>query len=108
MAVRIDDGRSVAFDVKDYRDLDHGYAATIHKAQGITVDRSHFLATPGLDRHGAYVALSRHRRGMALHYAPDDFKDPEKLVTPLSTKRPQDKDTDDPPDDTPSHVPDGR
>src|SRR3546814_71602 len=66
MAVRIDDGRSVAFDVKDYRDLDHGYAATIHKAQGITVDRSHFLATPGLDRHGAYVALSRHRDGMAL------------------------------------------
>ncbi len=34
MAVRTDDGRSVAFDTKAYRDLDHGYAATIHKAQG--------------------------------------------------------------------------
>src|SRR3546814_7945511 len=52
MAVRTDDGRSIAFDVKDYRDLDHGYAATIHKAQGMTVDRSHVLVTPGMDRHG--------------------------------------------------------
>src|SRR3546814_17683496 len=39
MAVRTDNGRNVAFDVKDYRDFDHGYTATIHKAQGMTVDR---------------------------------------------------------------------
>ena len=61
MTVRLDAGRSVAFDLKDYAHLDHGYAATIHKAQGVTVDRVHVLATPGLDRHAAYVALSRHR-----------------------------------------------
>src|SRR3546814_7210894 len=59
MAVRTDNGRNVAFDVKDYRDFDHGYAATIHKAQGMTVDRTNVLATPGMDRHSAYVALSR-------------------------------------------------
>src|SRR3546814_9646131 len=63
MTVRTDDGRSVAFDMKDYRDLDHGYAATIHKAQGMTIDCTHVLATPGMDRHGAYVAMSRHRAG---------------------------------------------
>src|SRR3546814_15285037 len=34
MAVRTDDGRSVAFDTKAYRDLDYGYAAPIHKAPG--------------------------------------------------------------------------
>ena len=45
------DGRSVAFDAKNYADIDHGYAATIHKSQGVTVDRVHVLATPGLDRH---------------------------------------------------------
>src|SRR3546814_665542 len=61
MAVALDDGRAVAFDLKDYAHVDHGYAATIHKAQGMTVDRAHVLATPGLDRHSAYVALSRHR-----------------------------------------------
>ena len=31
----------------------------------MTVDRVHVLATPGLDRHAAYVALSRHRDGVA-------------------------------------------
>lgn len=90
MAVRTDDGRSVVFDTKDYRDLDHGYAATIHKAQGMTVDRSHVLATPGMDRHGAYVGMSRHREGMALHYGRDDFKDQARLVRTLSRDRPKD------------------
>src|SRR3546814_3500057 len=51
MAVKLDDGRSVAFDLKDYAHVDHGYAATIHKSQGVTVDRAHVLANPGLDRH---------------------------------------------------------
>ena len=46
MAVQTDDGRSVRFDLKDYNRIDHGYAATIHKAQGMTVDHTHVLATP--------------------------------------------------------------
>jgi len=45
MTVRTDDGRGVSFDLKDYDRIDHGYAATIHKAQGMTVDRTHVLAT---------------------------------------------------------------
>ena len=90
MAVRTDDGRSVAFDFKDYRDLDHGYAATIHKAQGMTVDRAHVLATPGMDSHGAYVAMSRHREGLALHYGRDDFADQGKLIRTLSRERAKD------------------
>lgn len=61
MRVRVDDGRSVHFDLKDYAHIDHGYAATIHKAQGMTLDRTHVFATPGMDAHGSYFALSRHR-----------------------------------------------
>ncbi|UNK81398.1 Ti-type conjugative transfer relaxase TraA [Sphingopyxis granuli] len=90
MEVRTDDGRAVAFDTKEYRDLDHGYAATIHKAQGMTIDRTHVLATPGMDGHGAYVAMSRHRDGLALHYGRDDFKDQSRLVRTLSRERPKD------------------
>ncbi|MDX3966316.1 MAG: Ti-type conjugative transfer relaxase TraA [Bradyrhizobium sp.] len=84
MTVRTDDGRNVAFDLKDYNKIDHGYAATIHKAQGMTVDRTHVLATPGMDAHGSYVALSRHRDGMDLHYGRDDFAGQDKLVSTLS------------------------
>jgi len=90
MSVRLDDGRSLAFDLKDYAHLDHGYAATIHKAQGMTVDRAHVLATPGMDSHGAYVALSRHRDGVALHYGQDDFADQARLVRTLSRERGKD------------------
>ena len=90
MAVRTDDGRSIAFDTKDYAHLDHGYAATIHKAQGMTVDRAHVLATPGIDSHGAYVALSRHRDGVDLHYGRDDFADQSRLVRSLSRERGKD------------------
>lgn len=90
MVVRTDDGRNVAFDTKDYAHIDHGYAATIHKAQGMTVDRTHVLATPGMDSHGAYVALSRHRDGVALHYGRDDFADQSKLVRTLSRERGKD------------------
>jgi Ti-type conjugative transfer relaxase TraA len=90
MTVRTDDGRSVAFDTKDYRDFDHGYAATIHKAQGMTVDRGHVLATPGMDRHSSYVGMTRHRDGLALHYGRDDFKDDAQLARTLSRERAKD------------------
>ena len=90
MAVRADDGREVTFETKDYAHIDHGYAATIHKAQGMTVDRAHVLATPGMDSHSAYVAMSRHREGLALHYGRDDFADQSKLVRTLSRERGKD------------------
>ncbi len=90
MGVRLDDGRQVAFDVKDYAAVDHGYAATIHKSQGVTVDRTHILATPGMDRHAAYVALSRHRDGVQLHYGRDDFASDAKLAAVLSRDRVKD------------------
>ena len=90
MTVQTDDGRSVRFDLKDYNRIDHGYAATIHKAQGMTVDRTHVLATPGMDAHGSYVALSRHRDGMELHYGRDDFAGQDRLARTLSRDRAKD------------------
>jgi hypothetical protein len=90
MTVQTDDGRSVKFDLKDYNKIDHGYAATIHKAQGMTVDRAHVLATPGMDAHGSYVALSRHRDGVDLHYGRDDFAGRDRLARTLSRDRSKD------------------
>ena len=90
LAVRLDDGRSVAFDLKNYAHLDHGYAATVHKAQGVTVDRAHVLATSGMDRHAAYVAMSRHRDRLDLHYAREDFANRDALVRTLSRDRAKD------------------
>src|SRR5690606_38449351 len=94
MTVQTDDGRSISFDLKDYNRIDHGYAATIHKAQGMTVDRTHVLATPGMDAHGSYVAMSRHRDGMDLHYGRDDFAGQDRLVNTLSRDGAKDMATD--------------
>jgi ATP-dependent exoDNAse (exonuclease V) alpha subunit len=82
--------RSVRFDLKDYNRIDYGYAATIHKAQGMTVDRTHVLATPGMDAHGSYVALSRHRDGVDMHYARDDFSNRDRFARTLSRDRAKD------------------
>jgi ATP-dependent exoDNAse (exonuclease V) alpha subunit len=40
LTVRLDDGRAVAFHPDEYKDIAHGYAVTIHKSQGATVDRT--------------------------------------------------------------------
>jgi len=41
--------------------LDHGYALTIHQAQGLTADQGLVPATDSLYRESSYVALSRGR-----------------------------------------------
>src|SRR5215831_3668354 len=56
----------------------------------MTVDRAHVLATPGMDAHGSYVALSRHRDGVDLHYGRDDFASQDRLVRTLSRDRAKD------------------
>jgi Ti-type conjugative transfer relaxase TraA len=83
-------GRQVTFYTRDYAHIDHGYAATVHKAQGVTVDRAHVLATPHMDRHAAYVGLTRHRDGVELHYAREDFADQARLSRVLSRERAKD------------------
>ena len=44
-----------------------GYAATIHRAQGATVDTAHALVDSSTDRAGAYVALTRGREENRLY-----------------------------------------
>ena len=80
----------VTFYVRDYGHLDHGYAATVHKAQGVTVDRAHVLASEHMDRHAAYVALTRHREGMALHWSAEALGDRAGLGRTLGRERAKD------------------
>ena len=75
--------RIVRFDADMYRHVDHGYATTIHKSQGATVDRAFVLASPGMDRHLAYVAFSRHRDDLKI-YVPQETFGRRTLVETLS------------------------
>ena len=63
----------------DYAAVDHGYATTIHKAQGATVDRTFVLASGTMDRHLTYVGMTRHRDAVTLYAGRDEFKDIDAL-----------------------------
>jgi Ti-type conjugative transfer relaxase TraA len=75
LQVRLDgkDETRVAVETKDYQELDYGYASTVHKSQGATVDRTYILASKYFDRHTSYVALSRHREAATVFYGQDEF-----------------------------------
>ena len=75
--IRVDDekfgdGRSVKIDEQRYTHVDHGYAMTVHKSQGVTVDRAH--TTPIAERENQYVALSRHRETVHVHTTQEQAK----------------------------------
>jgi len=73
-------GDSVSVPMGDYQAIDHGYATTIHKNQGATVDRSYVMASGTMDRHLTYVAMTRHRDGVQLYAAQDEFTNAGRLV----------------------------
>ncbi|RVG23673.1 Ti-type conjugative transfer relaxase TraA [Sinorhizobium meliloti] len=68
-----DGPRIVDVPVNDYQAVDHGYATTIHKNQGATVDRAFVLASGTMDRHLTYVAMTRHRDGAQLYVDGQEF-----------------------------------
>jgi len=74
MKVKLDDGDVITVDDTEYDELAHGYAMTIHKSQGVTVDNTKVLLTAGWDRHLAYVAMSRHKEDLGIFYGMDEFQ----------------------------------
>ncbi|WP_299868742.1 Ti-type conjugative transfer relaxase TraA [uncultured Roseobacter sp.] len=68
-------GAQVSVSTENYKAIDHGYATTIHKTQGTTVDRAFVLASRTMDRQLAYVAMTRHRTDVKLYAAMDEFAD---------------------------------
>jgi ATP-dependent exoDNAse (exonuclease V) alpha subunit len=90
MTVKLDDGKTVTFKSGDYDHIAHGYAATVHKAQGVTVDRAMVLASRFMDRHAAYVGMSRHRERADLYFGVDEFRNFNGLVRTLSRDRRKD------------------
>jgi conjugative relaxase-like TrwC/TraI family protein len=61
--------------VADHVEL--GYATTVHRVQGATVDTAHALIEPGLTRELLYVALTRGRHANHLYVVTDAVVDVE-------------------------------
>ena len=74
LIARMDDGRNQLFAAEDMTAdrLDYGYATTVHRAQGATVDVAHRFHDGG-GRELAYVAMSRARQQATVHVVADDI-----------------------------------
>ena len=77
MTINTDDGtRTLPADYLDAGHVRHGYAVTIHKAQGATCDHALLLGTDDLYQESAYVGISRGRHSNRI-YAVSTEPDPE-------------------------------
>jgi Ti-type conjugative transfer relaxase TraA len=70
-----------------YKHLEHGYAATVYKAQGVTVDRTYILPSKYYDAHSTYVAMTRHRKSCDIFVSREAFKHDRQLITTLKRNR---------------------
>ena len=54
-------GQSIAFDAMEFNEFRHGYAGTIYKGQGRTLDQTYLYHSEHWRSAASYVALTRHR-----------------------------------------------
>lgn len=86
ITVRLNDesgklGKSiVSIDTKEYNYINYGYATTIHKAQGLTVDKTYLLADRYMNHNSFYVAASRHRNDIAIYLDKETFSNKEAVI----------------------------
>ncbi|KTC69781.1 Conjugal transfer protein TraA, partial [Legionella bozemanae] len=73
-----------------YKHMEHGYAATVYKAQGVTVDRAYVLPTAHYDAHSTYVAMTRHRKSCDVFVSREVFAHDKALIHALSRNRAKD------------------
>jgi hypothetical protein len=72
--VRLDNGTQKTIDTTAYKDIQLGYAGTVYRGQGKTLDRSYVLFSPYMDGRGAYVAATRAREETHIYAATGDLE----------------------------------
>jgi hypothetical protein len=79
-----DQGHKVRFSPQMFPFFDQGWAVTIHKSQGATVDKSFLLASHEMNQNLTYVAMTRHREDVQVYGSTLDFWRPEKVPEVLA------------------------
>lgn len=82
--VKVAEDQKVSFVPKLNPHFDQGWAVTIHKSQGTTVDKSFLLASHEMTQNLTYVAMTRHREDVQVYGSTLDFWRDEKLPQVLS------------------------
>ncbi|MBX9620510.1 MAG: AAA family ATPase, partial [Alphaproteobacteria bacterium] len=82
--VKLDEGKEISFAPKLNPYFTQGWAVTIHKSQGTTIDQTYVLASFEMSQNLAYVAMTRHRDGVKVFGSSLDFWRSEKLPQVLA------------------------
>ena len=90
LRVRTDQGQRVTFTTEQYNYIDHGYATTVHKAQGQTVDRAYVLLGRMHDRELSYVSASRARGETRLYADAERFPQKARLANQMGVSHQKD------------------
>jgi hypothetical protein len=72
--VLLDTGKIIEMNDGDGLAVQYGYAVTINKSQGATVDKAFVLASDKMTKNDIYVAMTRHKQSCELHYSREDFE----------------------------------
>lgn len=71
--------RTVEFDASEFQEFRHGYAGTIYKGQGRTIDQTYLFHSEYWRSSASYVALTRHREKAELFVSRDTAADLNEL-----------------------------
>ena len=74
LTMTLDDGRRVEVDSRHFGGLDHAYALTVHKSQGMSVERVDFVGSSFNNAELALVALSRFKEKLTVHVAQHEIE----------------------------------
>lgn len=84
MTVRSDRGREITIDTREFTDIDLGYAGTIYRGQGKTLDQTYLLHTHHWRDAASYVAMTRARGQTEVFVGRDQASGLSALVAQMS------------------------
>ena len=80
LEVKLDGGRTVHIDPKNYGGFSHGYAGTIYKGQGRTIDETYLMHSFHWKARASYVALTRQKHHARIFVSRQNIPDVEALA----------------------------
>jgi Ti-type conjugative transfer relaxase TraA len=81
---KAEEGREVVWSASEFDGFRHGYAGTIYKGQGKTLDHTYLLHTHHWRQASSYVALTRQRESARIFAATETARDVLQLARQMS------------------------
>jgi Ti-type conjugative transfer relaxase TraA len=87
LSIETDAGATVEVDTREFKAIDHGYAGTIYRGQGKTLDQSYVLHTRHWRDASSYVAMSRAREDTQMFVAQSQARDLDDLAWQMGRRQ---------------------